>query len=247
MGHGFNPFASRLMPGLQQAAAAFRDIRMEAQWTGDGVSPISGPEIRFRSLKRMISILQSQRQNRSRHRLIARFGRGHCYGAGAGRSQRGRAWFRHGAQSYAAQARGRRRESYCGWRATLARRRCARGWWKRPSGISARSTFCEQRGIIRRAPAAEYSEEDWLALIDVNLTSVFRLMQHAGRHMLKQGSGKIINIASLLTFQGGILVAGLRCGQGRLLVSSQKLLRMSGVKRRERQCHRAGYMDTRQY
>lgn len=69
-------------------------------------------------------------------------------------------------------------------------------------------------GIIRRAPAAEYSEEDWLALIDVNLSSVFRLMQHAGRHMLQQGSGKIINIASLLTFQGGILVPAYAAAKG---------------------------------
>ena len=59
-------------------------------------------------------------------------------------------------------------------------------------------------GIIRRSPAVDHSEEDWKAVIDVNLSSVFRLTQHAGRHMLAKGSGKIINIASLLTFQGGI-------------------------------------------
>ena len=69
-------------------------------------------------------------------------------------------------------------------------------------------------GIIRRAPAVDYSEEDWKALIDVNLTSVFRLTQHAGRHMLARGSGKIINIASLLTFQGGILVPAYAAAKG---------------------------------
>jgi len=69
-------------------------------------------------------------------------------------------------------------------------------------------------GIIRRAPAAQYSEEDWLALIDVNLSSVFRLTQHAGRHMLARGRGKIINIASLLTFQGGILVPAYAAAKG---------------------------------
>jgi len=69
-------------------------------------------------------------------------------------------------------------------------------------------------GIIRRAPAAEYSEEDWLAVIDVNLSSVFRITQHAARHMLKQGSGKIVNIASLLTFQGGILVPAYAAAKG---------------------------------
>jgi 2-deoxy-D-gluconate 3-dehydrogenase len=69
-------------------------------------------------------------------------------------------------------------------------------------------------GIIRRAPAAEHSEEDWKAVIDVNLSSVFRLTQHAGRHMLAQGSGKIVNIASLLTFQGGITVPSYAAAKG---------------------------------
>ena len=69
-------------------------------------------------------------------------------------------------------------------------------------------------GIIRRAPAAEHSEEDWKAVIDVDLSSVFRLTQHAGRHMLAKGSGKIINIASLLTFQGGINVPSYAAAKG---------------------------------
>jgi 2-deoxy-D-gluconate 3-dehydrogenase len=61
-------------------------------------------------------------------------------------------------------------------------------------------------GIIRRADAAEYSEADWDAVIDTNLKSLFFLSQAAGRHMIAQGSGKIVNIASLLSFQGGIRV-----------------------------------------
>ncbi len=69
-------------------------------------------------------------------------------------------------------------------------------------------------GIIRRAPAAEYSEEDWQAVIDTNLSSIFRLTKHAGKHMLARGSGKVINIASLLTFQGGILVPSYAAAKG---------------------------------
>ncbi len=61
-------------------------------------------------------------------------------------------------------------------------------------------------GMIRRAPAVEFSEDDWSAVIEVNLSSVFRMSQAAGRHMIGQGSGKIVNIASLLSFQGGITV-----------------------------------------
>ena len=62
-------------------------------------------------------------------------------------------------------------------------------------------------GIIRRADALEFSEADWDAVVDTNLKTTFFLCQRAGRHMVQQGSGKIINIASMLTFQGGIRVA----------------------------------------
>ena len=61
-------------------------------------------------------------------------------------------------------------------------------------------------GTIRRTPAVDFSEDDWATVIEVNLSSVFRLSQAAGRHMIEQGSGKIVNIASLLSFQGGITV-----------------------------------------
>ena len=62
-------------------------------------------------------------------------------------------------------------------------------------------------GIIRRSDALEFSEEDWDTVIDTNLKSLFFLSQAAARHMVENGGGKIINIASLLSFQGGIRVA----------------------------------------
>jgi len=61
-------------------------------------------------------------------------------------------------------------------------------------------------GIIRRAPALEYSEADWDDVLQINLKTVFFLAQAAGRVMVPQGGGKIINVASMLSFQGGILV-----------------------------------------
>lgn len=61
-------------------------------------------------------------------------------------------------------------------------------------------------GIIRRADSVDFTEADWDAVMDTNLKSVFFLCQAAGRHMIAQGRGKIINIASMLTFQGGIRV-----------------------------------------
>ncbi len=70
-------------------------------------------------------------------------------------------------------------------------------------------------GVIRRAPASEYSAEFWDELISVNLTAVFHLSQLAGRHMLGRGTGgKILNIASLLSFQGGILVPAYAAAKG---------------------------------
>ena len=63
-------------------------------------------------------------------------------------------------------------------------------------------------GIIRRTPAAEHAYADWQEVLDVNLNSVFVLSQLAGRIMIEQGSGKIINVASMLSFQGGINVPG---------------------------------------
>ncbi len=61
-------------------------------------------------------------------------------------------------------------------------------------------------GIVRRTPSVDYSEADWDAVIQINMKSVFFLSQAAGRVMLQQGRGKIINVASLLSYQGGILV-----------------------------------------
>ena len=70
-------------------------------------------------------------------------------------------------------------------------------------------------GTIRRAPAVDYSEEDWTTVIEVNLSSVFRLCQLAGRRMIEAGQGgKIVNIASLLSFQGGITVPAYAASKG---------------------------------
>lgn len=61
-------------------------------------------------------------------------------------------------------------------------------------------------GIIRRADALDFTEDDWDAVMDVNLKSLFFLSQAVARQMVPRGSGKIINIASLLSFQGGIRI-----------------------------------------
>lgn len=63
-------------------------------------------------------------------------------------------------------------------------------------------------GAIRRAPAADHSAKDWHDVIDINMNSVFFMSQLIGRHMIERGSGKIINICSMLSYQGGINVPG---------------------------------------
>ena len=70
-------------------------------------------------------------------------------------------------------------------------------------------------GTIRRTPAAEFPQAYWDELIAVNLTSVFRLSQLVGQHLLhRRAKGKILNIASLLSFQGGILVPAYAAAKG---------------------------------
>ena len=69
-------------------------------------------------------------------------------------------------------------------------------------------------GIIRRSQAIVYPEKDWADVIEVNLNSVFRLSQLAGRHMIGRGQGKILNIASLLSFQGGVTVPAYAAAKG---------------------------------
>jgi len=74
------------------------------------------------------------------------------------------------------------------------------------AGLGGLDILVNNAGIIRRADAVDFTEADWDAVVDTNLKSVFFLCQAAGRHMIARGKGRIINIASMLTFQGGIRV-----------------------------------------
>jgi 2-deoxy-D-gluconate 3-dehydrogenase len=63
-------------------------------------------------------------------------------------------------------------------------------------------------GTIRRAPAAEHTDEDWELVLQVNLNAQFALSRAVGASMVARGHGKIVFTASLLSFQGGITVPG---------------------------------------
>jgi 2-dehydro-3-deoxy-D-gluconate 5-dehydrogenase len=69
-------------------------------------------------------------------------------------------------------------------------------------------------GTIMRAPAAEHSDEYWDRVIDINLNAQFVIAREIGKHMLGQGSGKIIFTCSLLSFQGGVTVPGYAASKG---------------------------------
>lgn len=73
-------------------------------------------------------------------------------------------------------------------------------------------------GTIRRAPAVEFSEADWDAVIDINLKAAFFLAQQVAKHLIeRKAAGKIVNIASLLSFQGGIRVPSYTASKSGLL------------------------------
>ncbi len=69
-------------------------------------------------------------------------------------------------------------------------------------------------GTIKRAPAAEHPDAYWDEVIEVNLSAQFLLTREVGAQMIKNGSGKVIFTASLLTFQGGITVPGYAASKG---------------------------------
>ena len=69
-------------------------------------------------------------------------------------------------------------------------------------------------GVQRRHKSEAFPLDDWSAVIEVNLTAVFALCQMAGRVMLDQGHGKIVNIASLLSFFGGYTVPAYAASKG---------------------------------
>lgn len=76
------------------------------------------------------------------------------------------------------------------------------------SQLNGLDILVNNAGIIRRADAADHDPADWRAVLSTNLDAVWYLSQAAGQSMLKRGYGRIINIASLLSFQGGIRVPG---------------------------------------
>ena len=74
------------------------------------------------------------------------------------------------------------------------------------AGLGGLDILVNNAGLIRRADAVDFNEKDWDDVMNVNIKGAFFMSQAAGKHFISQGHGKIINIASMLSFQGGVRV-----------------------------------------
>jgi 2-deoxy-D-gluconate 3-dehydrogenase len=100
-------------------------------------------------------------------------------------------------------------------------------------------------GTIRRAPAAEHSDEDWDLVLAVDLSAAFRLSREVGKRLIARAApGKIINIASLLSFQGGVLVPSYSAAKGGLAQLTKALANEWAVHRINVNAIAPGYMST---
>ncbi len=99
-------------------------------------------------------------------------------------------------------------------------------------------------GLLRRTPAADYSIEDWNTVLQVDLTAVFQLSQLAACDMFPRRSGKIVNIASVLSFQGGILVPAYAAAKGGIAQLTKALANEWASKGINVNAIAPGYMET---
>ena len=112
-------------------------------------------------------------------------------------------------------------------------------------GLGGIDILVNNAGIIRRREALEFSEAEWDAVMDVNLKTVFFLSQAAARHMIPRGGGKIINIASMLSFQGGVRVASYTASKSGLAGITRLLANEWADKRINVNAIAPGYIATR--
>ena len=99
-------------------------------------------------------------------------------------------------------------------------------------------------GVQSRHKAAEFPRKDWNFVLDVNMNAVFFMCQEVGKLMLAQGRGKIINIASLLSFQGGLTVPAYAAAKGAVAQFTKSLSNEWASQGININCIAPGYMDT---
>ena len=99
-------------------------------------------------------------------------------------------------------------------------------------------------GIQQRHPAATFPKADWDLVIDINMNAVFFMCQQVGRHMLERGYGKIVNIASLLAFQGGFTIPAYTAAKSAVSGFSKSLSNEWASKGITINCIAPGYIAT---
>ncbi|MDL5367390.1 2-dehydro-3-deoxy-D-gluconate 5-dehydrogenase KduD [Xanthomonas sp. NCPPB 2654] len=112
------------------------------------------------------------------------------------------------------------------------------------AGLGGLDILVNNAGLIRRADAVDFSEQDWDDVMNVNIKSAFFMSQAAGRHFIAQGSGKIINIASMLSFQGGIRVPSYTASKSGIAGITRLLANEWGAKGLNINAIAPGYMAT---
>ncbi|SMQ93497.1 2-dehydro-3-deoxy-D-gluconate 5-dehydrogenase KduD [Xanthomonas fragariae] len=112
------------------------------------------------------------------------------------------------------------------------------------AGLGRLDILVNNAGLIRRTDAVDFSKQDWDDVLNVNLKSAFFMAQAAGRHFIAQGSGKIINIASMLSFQGGIRVPSYTASKSGIARITRLLANEWGSKGVTTNAIAPGYMAT---
>jgi len=101
------------------------------------------------------------------------------------------------------------------------------------------------QGIQRRYPPEDFPLETWDEIIEINLTSVFEVCQLAGREMLKRGRGKIINIASMQSFNGGVNIPAYAASKGGVAILTKSLCNAWASRGINVNAIAPGYFDTK--
>lgn len=99
-------------------------------------------------------------------------------------------------------------------------------------------------GIQRRYPAVDFPKHDWDLVININMNAVFFMCQQVGKHMLERGYGKIVNIASLLAFQGGYTIPAYTAAKSAVAGFSKSLSNEWASKGITINCIAPGYIAT---
>lgn len=99
-------------------------------------------------------------------------------------------------------------------------------------------------GIQRRYPSVDFPKHDWDLVININMNAVFFMCQQVGKHMLERGYGKIINIASLLAFQGGYTIPAYTAAKSAVAGFSKSLSNEWASKGITINCIAPGYIAT---